>query len=181
MDKKFFKQCIQEEVYGQYKKAKNRLNFFDKIWCKFLSPQTNAVYLIRKKELYESGGGLKRLIARLIFLKLIRRYGVHVGKGVTIDIGLTIPHPIGIVIGASHIGKNFKILQNCTIGTKRVNSRLFPTIGDNVTMFTGSMIIGDIKVADNIVLGANSTLLSDAKTAGVYIGTPARLISADKE
>lgn len=180
MDKNFYKLCIREEVYGPYKKTKVKLTIFDKIWCKHFSPQTNVVYLIRKKELYESSGALKRLIARLLFIKLIKKYGVHVGRGVSIDIGLTMPHPIGIVIGTTHIGKNFRILQNCTIGNKKVNSSLFPKIGDNVTMFAGSMIIGDIVVADDIILGANSTLLSDAKVAGIYVGSPARLISEKK-
>ena len=176
MDKKFFKQCVKEEVYSAYKKAKGRLTLFDKLWCKYVSPETNALYLIRKKEFLESGGKIKRFFSRFYHAKLMRRYGIHITEGTTIGLGLRVAHPSSIQITLCNIGENFTVYQNCTIGQKRPNSGLFPTIGNNVVMFAGSMIIGDVKVADNVVLGANSTLLSDAKTAGVYVGTPARLI-----
>lgn len=179
MDKKFFKQCLKTEVYGQYKKAKGRLNLFDRIWCKYISPETNAVYLIRKKQLLESGGRVKRFFSRFCHAKLMRRYGIHITEGTTIGLGLRIAHPSSITITLCNIGENFTVYQNCTIGQKRPHSGLFPTIGNNVIMFAGSMIIGDVNVADSVVLGANSTLLSDAVEAGVYVGTPANLI-ADK-
>ena len=175
MDKKFFKQCVKEEVYATYKKAKGRLTLLDRIWLKHISPETNAVYLIRKKQLYESGGAIKRFLSRLYHAKLMRRYGIHITEGTTIGLGLRIAHPSGITITLCQIGDNFTVYQNCTIGQKRPNSGLFPTIGNNVIMFAGSMIIGQVNVADNVVLGANSTLLSDAPVSGIYVGTPAKL------
>lgn len=36
MDKKFYKECIEKEVYSQYRQAKKRLTLFDKIWCKHI-------------------------------------------------------------------------------------------------------------------------------------------------
>ena len=168
-------------MYAPYKKAKGKITLFGKYWCKHLSPESNAVYLMRKKQYYESKGKFYKLLARFCHVKLMRRYGIHLTEGTTIGLGLRIAHPSSIQITLCNIGDNFTIYQNCTIGQKRPHSGLFPTIGNNVTMFAGSMIIGDVKVADNVVLGANSTLLSDAEKAGVYVGTPARLISADKK
>ena len=138
------------------------------------------MYLIRKKQYLETGGRIKRFVSRFYHVKLMRRYGIHITEGTKIGIGLRIAHPSGIQITLCNIGENFTIYQNCTIGQKRPNSGLFPTIGNNVTMFAGSMIIGEVKVADNVILGANSTLISDAEKAGVYVGTPAKLI-ADKD
>lgn len=179
MDKKFFKKCIQQEVLATYQKAKGRLTLFDRYWCKHLSPETNAVYLMRKKQYYESRGGVYRFFARFCHIKLMRRYGIHLTEGTTIGLGLRVAHPSSIQITLCNIGENFTIYQNCTIGQKKPNSGLFPTIGNNVTMFAGSMIIGKVLVGDNVVLGANSTLIHDASEAGVYIGSPAKLLKRE--
>lgn len=176
MTKTEFKELIKIEVYGPYLKAKNKLNLFDKIWCKLFSPELNSIYLIRKKMLYESLGGIKRVFARLIHRKLIIRYGIHIDEGVIIGKGLRIAHPVGIVITKCVIGENFEIYQNCTIGQKYHGSNLTPIIGNNVIMFAGSMIIGKVKVCDDVRIGANSLVLKDIGESGDYAGSPVRRI-----
>ena len=176
MDKATYKRCISEEVYKPYLSTKKRLCLFDKIWCKHLSPELNAVYLVRKKQYLESGSIIKRTISRFYHIKLMRRYGIHITEGAEIGIGLRIAHPTSVVITSCKIGENFTIYQNCTIGQKAHNTGLFPTIGNNVTMYSGSSVIGKVKVADNVVLGANSLLLHDADKSGIYVGSPARLL-----
>lgn len=52
-----------------------------------------------------------------------------------------------------------------------------PTIGDNVEMGAHSIILGAICVGNNVVIGANSMLISDAIDSGIYVGSPAKLIS----
>lgn len=166
MDKKYFHECIQQEILSPYYHSKGHLNLMDKIWCKFISPEGNAMYLVRKKEYLESGNRFQHVRARLIHARLVKKYGIHVTEGTTIKKGLRIAHPIGIVITKCSIGENFTIYQNCTIGQKAWKSGLFPSIGNNVTMYSGSSIIGNVRIADNVTLGANSTLLHDADTRG---------------
>lgn len=43
-------------------------------------------------------------------------------------------------------------------------------------MCAGSSVIGNVKVADNVILGANACLQKDANESGVYVGTPAKRI-----
>ena len=175
MDKKFYKECIEKEVYSQYRQAKKRLTLFDKIWCKHISPELNALYLIRKKQYLEEKGGISALRSRFFHVKLMRRYGIHITPGAKIGIGLRIAHPSSIIVTLCEIGDNFTIYQNCTIGQKKWKSGLFPTIGNNVTMYSGSSIIGNVKVADGVTIGANATLLKDADIEGAaYCGTPAK-------
>ncbi len=116
--------------------------------------------------------------ARLIKHKLLTKYSISLNLNAEIDLGLYIPHPIAIVITECKIGKNFTIHQGCTIGQKYKNGQVgewnIPVIGDNVRMFAGSMIIGDVRVADDVKLGANSVLMKDALSSGVYVGTPAK-------
>ena len=175
MDKQFLNQCLDTEIYEPYRTAKGRLNLLDRIWVKYFSPESNSVLLIRKKEYYETRGGVYGVLARFLHVKLIRRYGIHITEGTQIDIGLRIAHPVAIVITKCRIGKNFQIYQNCTIGQKRRTGGS-PIIGNNVTMYAGSKIIGKINVADNVILGASACLVSDANESGIYIGIPARKI-----
>lgn len=78
------------------------------------------------------------------------------------------------------IGKNCSIYQNVTIGGANIGDaakKQQPHIGDECTFFAGSMVLGNIFVSSNCVVGANSVLLEDA-SSGVYVGSPARLVHA---
>ena len=175
MDKAYYKACIEQEIYLPYRQSKRRLNWLDKIWCRYVNPELNAVYLVRRKQYLEEKGKFSRALSRLYHVKLMRRYGIHITPGTTIGKGLRIAHPTSIVVTQCVIGENFTIYQNCTIGQKRWKSGMYPTIGNNVTMYAGSAIIGKVCVGDGVVVGANATLVKDAQANGIYIGTPARL------
>ena len=56
--------------------------------------------------------------------------------------GMVINHGHSVEINASRIGKNFHCFQNVTIGT--TNSPIGPTIGDNVFVGAGAVIICNI-------------------------------------
>lgn len=178
MDKQFYRLCIDKEIYEQYRNSKKRLSLFDKFWCRYLNPELNSVYLIRRKQYLESRGRIGILLSRFYHVKLMRRYGIHMTPGTEIGVGLRIAHPTSIVVTLCKIGDNFTIYQNCTIGQKKYQSGLFPTIGNNVTMYAGSQIIGEVNVVDNVIIGANATLLKNADESGVYCGTPAVLIKS---
>lgn len=177
MTKEFYKKCIEVEVYGPFKECLNReLNFIDKIRCKFFSPELNAVYLIRKMQ-YLHSSRMGGVISQLIHNKLIHKYGIFVSPKCQIGLGLRIYHPTSIVLTNAIIGENFTIFQNCTVGQKYGGKQgygMIPHIGNNVSMYAGSSIIGNVTVADNVVIGAHSCLVKDALEAGVYIGLPAK-------
>ena len=174
MDKKTFKKYINCEVYGNYLKSKNRLNIFDKIWCKYFSPSSNSVYIIRKKQYIESKGKIGKLLGKYYQVLLMRRYCIHVNSEADIGLGLRIVHPMCISISKCTIGRGFTVYQNCTVGAKSLDCLETPRVGNAVTMYSGSSVIGGIQVTDNVVLGANSLLTKDALKSGVYIGYPAK-------
>lgn len=85
------------------------------------------------------------------------------------------------------IGDNALIHANCNIDHDCVianNVNLSPgvnlagsvKIGDNVTIYTGSNIAPKITINNNIVIGIGSTILNDLLRAGIYYGTPAKII-----
>lgn len=173
MDKAFYKKCIQYEVYENKK-----LNPITRLLKKHFGATTNCVYMIRKMMYLYGRGRIGRARSLLIRKRLMTKYAVHIYPTAEIGLGLYIPHPCAIVInGRSKIGENFVILQNCTIGTKYPNDPYGPaaTIGNNVSMYANSIIVGEVTVTDNVTLGANSMLNKDALVPGAYFGSPAKL------
>lgn len=62
-------------------------------------------------------------------------------------------HPLGSVMGRAKYGDKFFFYQGCTVGG---NHKDYPEIGDNVTMFSNSKILGNCKIGDNVIMAANS-------------------------
>jgi serine acetyltransferase len=81
-------------------------------------------------------------------------------------------HPVGIVIGVDVIiGENVQINQNVTLGNRgNGHQRGQPTIGDNVTIYTGAVVLGDITVGTNARIGANSVVLADVDPDDTVVG-----------
>ena len=86
-------------------------------------------------------------------------------------------HYFGIVIGSGVIiGDYCKMYQQVTIGQK--NGK-FPQIGNNVTIYPGAKIIGDIKIGNNAIIGTNAVVLNDVPANAVAVGVPARIIKSN--
>lgn len=93
--------------------------------------------------------------------------------------GLRIAHTVGIVIGSDVvIGKNAHIFHNITLGSgnETKNGRTMPTIGDNVSLFAGSVVVGPVKIGDNVSIGANAVVTKSFPNNVVVGGVPGRVI-----
>lgn len=71
--------------------------------------------------------------------------------------GFYISHGFTSGIGAKSIGKNCCIYQHVNIG----NQNGFPTILDNVTIYPGAVIMGNITIGNNVTVGANANVFTD--------------------
>lgn len=92
--------------------------------------------------------------------------------------GLFISHGFSTIILANSIGENCWINQQVTIGTKNGVSKL-PTIGNNVRIGAGAIVIGDIKIGDNSFIGAGAVVTKDVPANSVIVGNPAILLKKD--
>lgn len=90
-----------------------------------------------------------------------------------------LPHQgMGIVIHPnSIIGENCIIYQNVTIGAngKPKFGNDAPTIGDNVMIGAGAVLLGKIKIGNNAMIGANAVVVEDVPEGVMVAGVPAKI------
>jgi serine O-acetyltransferase len=106
---------------------------------------------------------------------------IHLGFTIPLNVfgpGLCIAHRGTIVINKdTRIGENCRIHACTNIGTSRGGISA-PQIGNNVYIGPGAKIFGDITVADNIAIGANSVVNKSFYEKGISIaGVPAKKIN----
>ena len=140
--------------------------------------------LLRKAEYIAN---CKRDIISRIYFKYIcyRLYkqSLKLGFWVPMNVfgpGLSIAFYSGpiVVNYKSTIGENCRLSQGVTIGGAAGLEHKGPTIGNNVFIGPGAVIIGDIEIADGIAIGANSFVNRSFKEVGITIaGVPARKVS----
>lgn len=87
------------------------------------------------------------------------------------------------------IGDNSTISSNVTILTHDASTNFVGcgtklgrvTIGNNVFVGTGTIILCDTRIGDNCVIGAGSIVTRNLESGGVYAGSPAKKICSIEE
>lgn len=174
--KKEFKEFLERDYIANWRFAKNKKIFGDENW-KFIKELRRQEYffaLTKKQKMF--------LIVPYIISKYkYHLYSIKCGYTIPINVcqkGLALPHRGTIVINTTaKIGENCRIHEGVTIGSTS-GSKKAATIGNNVFIGTGAKIIGDIYIADDVCIGANSVVVKSIFEKGVtYAGNPAKKIS----
>lgn len=71
-------------------------------------------------------------------------------------------HPVGTVLGRASYSDYLVVYQNCTIGSDGFS---YPTFGGSAILYSGSSVIGDCHVGDNVVFGANASIVRQSVPA----------------
>lgn len=83
-------------------------------------------------------------------------------------------HPYCTILNADSIGENFYVNHLVTVG--EIEGKR-PTIGDNVSIYTGAIVIGGIKIGDNCKIGAGAVVVKDVPSNSIVVGNPARILT----
>ena len=165
--KKFYKEkSIKKNIYHYITKHPNN-NIKKAIICsiKYRYYKKNNKNLINK---------IKMIFYGIKNNKYVNKYNLEIYG--TIGRKLRIYHYNIVVNYKSIIGDNVIMHGNNCIGNDGKNEKC-PIIGNNVDIGYGSTIIGNIKIADNIKIGANSVVTKDFLEEGTTIaGVPAKKI-----
>ncbi|MFT4901030.1 MAG: serine O-acetyltransferase [Lentimonas sp.] len=124
---------------------------------------------------------LLRLSYILLKLPIVLGFGIYIPSKATIGKGFVIHNMNGIFISTGVIGDNCTVQQGVTIGAIRPNKwdgkPRPPRIGNNVYLGAGAKILGDVTIGENVVVGANSVVLTNTPDNVTVMGAPARIIS----
>jgi serine O-acetyltransferase len=95
--------------------------------------------------------------------------GVCIHRLAEIGPGLVIQGPYAVYIGPTRAGANLTVGMGVLIagGSKGV--------GDNVYFGPGAKLIGNTRIGNNVVVGANSVVLTDVPDNTTVLGVPARI------
>jgi len=110
------------------------------------------------------------------FNSMGRKLGIESGENVFQE-GLRLFHTNGIVVnGNARVGKNCCLYGNNCIGNDGI-TRGCPKIGDNVRICVGGKVLGDIEIADEIVIAAGAVVVKSCSERGAILaGIPAKII-----
>lgn len=167
-------------IKQQFNLIKEKDPAIHSFWEVFLYPSFKALlcyrishYLYKKNHFY---------LARFLCERAKRKTGIEIHPGAEIGENLFIDHGTGVVIGeTSIVGDNVTIYHGVTLGgTGKDKGKRHPTIGNNVMIGCGAKLLGNIKIGDNVKIGANSVILEDVPDNATVVGIPGKIVSIYK-
>lgn len=136
----------------------------------------------------EVSSGISKLLAKIVRAVYVWRYEwLRAWTGIDIWInsvgpGLHVSHGKCLVNPLAKLGAGCKINSDVTVGAQgRYDLKrggVAPIIGNRVYIGTGARILGYIRIADDVVIGANAVVTKDVLEPGITVaGIPAKKIS----
>lgn len=104
--------------------------------------------------------------------------GIEIHPGARIGRRFFIDHGMGVVIGeTAEIGDDVLLYQGVTLGgTGNETGKRHPTLGNRVVVGTGAKILGNIKIGDNVRIGAGSVVVHPVPDHSTVVGIPGRVV-----
>lgn len=183
MTKKELNEIIQEEkniyIRNKYSYQKYTHSKLYVIWKLLSSYRKSQFY----REELKSARGISRFVCKLKLRYYTRKKnifsekcGIEIANGCELGRRLRMWHG-GVVINAD-VGDDCMIHGNNILGNKGVYPfDQTPTLGNNVDVGVGAVIIGKINIADNCRIGANAVVTKSFEVPGsVIVGIPGRIL-----
>jgi serine O-acetyltransferase len=144
----------------------------------FFSPDyiERFMLVLRKVEYLRDKNGILQKISLMQAKKRFNKVSLQLGFSINPGVfgpGLYIPHYGTIVVNG-----NARVGANCVLHTSTcIAGSEFKKLGDNLYISTGVIIAGDITLANNITISANSLVNKSVNEQNVLLGgTPAKVI-----
>jgi serine O-acetyltransferase len=118
------------------------------------------------------------------FAFLLKRYkyayGFDIPAECDIGPGLYICHFGGVIVNpAARLGANININHGVTIGqTNRGSRKGVPSVGNRVWFGAYSIVVGRIRVGDNVLIAPGAYVNFDVPDNAVVMGNPGRIVSS---
>ncbi len=103
---------------------------------------------------------------------------IEIHPGATIGRRFFIDHGAGIVIGeTAEIGADVLMYQGAALaGTSLKKGKRHPTIGNNVVIGSGAIVLGAISIGDRVKIGAGSVVVKSVPPGLTVVGVPGKVV-----
>jgi serine O-acetyltransferase len=131
-----------------------------------LQPGYRVVRLYRLVLKLETMALPLRACGRLLAQHLLTAHACHLSPKAGIGPGLSLPHPIAVVIGdGCRLGRSVTLYQSVTLGRGHADMR-YPVLEDEVVVYAGAVIAGGVRIGRGAVIGANAVVTHDVPAGG---------------
>lgn len=103
--------------------------------------------------------------------------GIELPCEVPVGRNFRIEHQSAIVIsGYASFGDDCVIRQGVTLGLRHSDEPCAPQIGNRVSIGAGAKLLGNLRVGNDVEIGANAVVLCDVPDNSIAVGIPARIL-----
>ena len=175
---------LSEDVFQrcEYNFSKNENKYYSRNSETYFNPYRSGQYTVFlyyfSNTLFKEEKGHLQLADKIYYLNRTMNacdlfYEVELPEIFRLD------HPLGTVMGRAKFGDYFAFSQTCTVGN---NNNIFPVIGEHVTMSVNSMILGNSKIGNNVILGAGACVKDqDIPNNSMVFGSSPNLIIKNRK
>jgi len=102
--------------------------------------------------------------------------GIELPREVPVGKVFVIDHFGGLVMsGYASFGNHCRFRNGVAVGLRRVDEPYVPLIGNYVDIGAGAKLLGNIRIGNNLVIGANAVVLCDLPEVHLAVGVPAEV------
>jgi serine O-acetyltransferase len=178
---KLCREVIRADLYRYF--GKNDTKTFIRVYLR-VPGFRYSFHLRHAAKLYHKGDIFSRirlLYHRVILGRLDTLYGICLPPTTHIGAGIFFSHFGNVIInGDATIGTNVAIGNGVMIGrTFRGRNPGVPTIGDGVWIGSHAILVGNIRVGNNVLIAPGAYVNFDVPDQAVVLGNPGKIISYD--
>lgn len=149
------------EVYAKEYKV-NGNQYFQLLWFLTFNRSFRSLYYYRL--------GAKRFLVMWLGRG---ESNFHIPQTCKIAPGVLFFHSYGTILNGWSIGTECRITHNVTLGDKH---GMRPHIGERVEILPGAVIVGDVTVGNDCVLGPNAVVYKSVPDNCIVVGNPAYIL-----
>lgn len=129
----------------------------DRVMFNYMHPDHYAMFLYLLANAVSRRDRSNPLAFRLFYLNKVL-HGLDAYHDTELPTVFQFMHPLGTILGQARYGDYFCVHQGCSVGSDE--DGVFPEIGNDVVLYTGSSVIGRSKIGHNVVIGAMALVLN---------------------
>ena len=176
-----FEECISKidnKYYYRVNEIGEREAFFDPLhtcqWLLFLYLTANTIYKYEDEKVEAA-----RVVCDKIYGQSKTVSGCDLYYEVEMPKYFTFDHPTGSFMGRAKYGDFFSFTQGCAVGNF---NEIYPVIGEHVRMLSGSKILGDSHIGNNVIISPGAMVKDeDVPSNSIVSGKSPNLIIKKNE